>query len=77
MDTSTARPTFHLDKHEFTRREVIALATIAREHGDKAAAAARRAAQVRGDIEDIHFHTGRQAAFLTMYHEIMRTEPKD
>lgn len=59
------------DTTNLTNREVLALATFTREAGDKAAEYAKAAAKV-GDQSGADFHTGRQAAFLTVGNEVHR-----
>lgn len=63
--------TLTFDKTVWTNREVLKLATLARESADNAARQAQNCAK-NGDSEGHHFHTGRQAAFLTMYHAVTK-----
>lgn len=59
------------DDKVITRREVLALATTMRQFADSASRSALESAK-RADADDLHFHTGRHAAFLTAYGELVR-----
>jgi hypothetical protein len=58
------------DNPVITRREVLAQATQLREKADYASRSALEAAK-RADADDQAFHTGRHAAFLTAYSQIV------